>query len=433
MGLVPWHRADRNAQSTGSSRRTVALSYTSVLPDLRRVADSRREELRTKVAARNGEHAAWTSSTDGGQQAAEATSSFSEVQQSNAFAVRPPRRPRSEAGPVRRGVPMLLAHDNQRMPGPVLLMLQREQPDTTASNDHIWHGSFASEAQLSEVMNSFAASHLARLRLGDNRQLSPHALAGAAPKLPRLRELCLRGTRATDEVVAAFVGACAELSVLDISDCDDLMNVGSLSSLTDFRELKASKCVKAITPDFIASLQTSKKLEVLELAFCPGVTTEALMELAVGCKSLAHLDLAGCKHVGDAGCVQLSYRTPQALSRYCEWIEEISMSRIASLKDQQLRQLLQGCPRLEHLDLTGCQSLTQQGLLDVIPIAPNLQKLSLSMVSDLTDHGMALLQNLLLVRTALKHVGGPQRPQALPWRPNSGSQKQAEERESAEG
>jgi len=334
---------------------------------------------------------------------------------------------------------MLLAHDNQRMPGPVLLMLQREQPDTTASNDHIWHGSFASEAQLSEVMNSFAASHLARLRLGDNRQLSPHALAGAAPKLPRLRELCLRGTRATDEVVAAFVGACAELSVLDISDCDDLMNVGSLSSLTDFRELKASKCVKAITPDFIASLQTSKKLEVLELAFCPGVTTEALMELAVGCKSLAHLDLAGCKHVGDAGlvviaqanpglrslslaqnptgltdegvatalrglrrlrrfdcsgCVQLSYRTPQALSRYCEWIEEISMSRIASLKDQQLRQLLQGCPRLEHLDLTGCQSLTQQGLLDVIPIAPNLQKLSLSMVSDLTDHGMALLQNL---------------------------------------
>lgn len=239
---------------------------------------------------------------------------------------------------------------------------------------------------------------------------------------------------------------------MDVSKCENLSDIGFLCGLP-FRELRASACTKAVTPEFISALRASKQLEVLDLSQCPGATNQALINLAAGCKALTHLALDECRNLSDAGliaitkanpgirhlsiagnasgltdagvatalrnlrrlrvlhvegCPALSDKTPNAVARYCEWIEELNLTKV-KLGDDQLVRLVQNCPRLSTLILTGCTSLTKACLLDCLPAAPNLKSLNLSMMTEVTDSILAGLKGLC-PGVAIERVAGRRAP-----------------------
>mmetsp|Transcript_15682 Transcript_15682/g.39870 ORF Transcript_15682/g.39870 Transcript_15682/m.39870 type:complete len:465 (+) Transcript_15682:59-1453(+) len=424
MAVVPWH-LERSFLASGWCR---GDNYSAVLPDLPRVAAAGRAEAMRLISARGGD-------------------ASSPVASSSSSGVAPVSRPRS-AAPTRSAAMTLPAHDAARSPGPAPLWLQRPRQDSKMPEGGIRQSAYADEGQLLEATAAVAGG-LERLRLGDNRPLTPEAMIAAASRTPRLKELCLRGTCATDEVISAFVASCPELCVLDVSDCESLRDLSQVSTLTELRELRAPRCTKAVTPEFVGSLRSCRKLEALDLSFCPGVTGHSLQELAVGCRALVWLSLAGCLQLNDvglvtllqanpgikhlrlavntdnlsddavagalrwmrrlrvldcAGCPQLSLKTPQSLARNCEWLDDLSLASCVGLQDEELKQLLTGCPRLERLDLTGCQALTEQGLLDAVPAAPSLTKLCVSLLPDLSEQGLSLLRSLCPSCTIERHA-----------------------------
>lgn len=349
----------------------------------------------------------------------------------------PPARPRSAAAaaPPRRSMMVMPAHEAERAPGPMLLMIQRNKQDEKVHSGKLQ--TCADEAQVSEVVTTNA---LERLFLGDNRCLEPEALLATASRAGRLQELSLRGTTATNQVVSAFVSSCPDLCVLDISDCDGLTDIARLSTLQDLCELRASRCVDAVTPAFVCSLSALKKLQVLDFSFCPGVTGLALQELARGVRALSHLDLSGCGRLTDAGlvaltqanpgikhlslalnakglsddgtvhslrhlrrlqclnlsgCSQLTTKTFTAVARYNERLEDVTFSGCKHFLDEDLRQLFNSCSLMIRLDITGCRLLTEECLLEVLPRARGLRWLAVSAIPKLSAQGLARLRSLL--------------------------------------
>jgi len=319
------------------------------------------------------------------------------------------------------------------------MRMQRIKEEVRPRDAEIRNAATINDSQLQEL----AASHsdMECLRIGDNRTVTPAALLRIAQGTPRLKNLCLRGTLATDEVVNAFISHCPDLERIDLGDCLALERINGLSTRIHIRELRLPRCDKAVTAELVASLRGCRKLEVLDLSFCTAVTDQALQELSAGCRALTWVSLAGCKQLSDAGlmalagsnpgikhlnlalnrqmsltddgvanavrvlrrlrsfdatgCTHLHTKMPRSLAKNCEWVEELSLASCTDMCDDELRALLAGCQRLESLDLTGCQSLTEANLLEVIPASPKLRRLVVNLVPDLSESGLATLRRLV--------------------------------------
>ncbi|CAJ1375390.1 unnamed protein product [Effrenium voratum] len=295
----------------------------------------------------------------------------------------------------------------------------------------------ASDERLAEALKNpdnqqIVANTIQRIRLSDLSWLSAEPLAKMADNMKQLRELNLRGTRADDKSLASIFAGCPKLEKLDISCCT-LADVGGVQELLELRDFRASSC-QAVTEDLVRSLSQLRWLEVVELSYTNGVTDQALVQMASGCRGLKHLALECCPRFADvgllaitqansgiqklllalnrisddaasqamsslkrlrvldlAGCHQLSRRLPDEISRQCEYLEDLSLASISMIRDDHVRRILLSCKRLRRLDLSGCKNLSVNPFLEVIPHARALRRLNLSLIQAITDQAVTAI------------------------------------------
>eukprot|EP00929_Paragymnodinium_shiwhaense_P018080 TRINITY_DN12804_c0_g1_i1.p1 TRINITY_DN12804_c0_g1~~TRINITY_DN12804_c0_g1_i1.p1 ORF type:complete len:487 (+),score=108.98 TRINITY_DN12804_c0_g1_i1:70-1530(+) len=344
-------------------------------------------------------------------------------------------------------------------------------PEEYAENC-FFEDAFTDESRLFEVVSS--SPGLLRLCLADHSWFEPELLERLGRMVPKLRELSLRNTRATDAAVAAFGTNCPELRKLDVSECR-ITDLSCVGMLPDLRELRASGCDKAVNAAVVASLRTARHLELLDLSHCSGVDDEGLIALASegGVQHITHLDLSSCenlqddglvaiclanptidylsvaynpKHISDdrvsravrsllrvrtldfGGCPQLGHQLAQSIARYCEFVENICFA-MNEVPDGDLYKLLITCPHLRRLDLSNCELITDEGLQGSVPQAKSLRTLILTQVANVSDECVGLLQqrrpDVKIDRAAKKYVDPNNLHLVLgePWRHKKKSNK----------
>merc|ERR1719189_962097 len=109
------------------------------------------------------------------------------------------------------------------------------------------------------------------------------------------------------------------------------------------------RCPAAVTSDFVGSLRDAKKLGVLDLSSSPGVTGQALQELATGCRMLTRLELARCSNITDAGL--------QAVAGMNPGLSHLAVSGSRHLTDDGVAKAIRVLRRLRNFDCAGCPQL----------------------------------------------------------------------------
>jgi len=319
-----------------------------------------------------------------------------------------------------------------------------------AVDSPFFESAFGDEAKLAELLASAPATEC--LRLASHLWLSPEFLATLGRSLPRLQELSLRNTRATDTAVAEVAAGCPDLRILDLGECALLQSISRISELRELRELRLPRCIHAVTTEFVSSLQAATNLEVLDLSFCPNLASKGLQDLATGVRALRWLSLTSCKRVGDegvlailsqnagiehlalalnseltdhtmskavrclrrlrhldlSGCPQLFHLTPSSVGKHCEYIEDLVLASCAQMGDDALKQVFMRCAQLQSLDISGCHSISSDVILEGLPLVPNLKKLVLSCVPSVSDEFLYFLSrqypNCEFMRHTRRHV-----------------------------
>lgn len=325
---------------------------------------------------------------------------------------------------------------------------ERNKVETVESP--FFEGTFGDETKLAELLASAPATKC--LRLPSHYWLSVEFLTSLGAALPRLQELNLRNTAVTDAVVAAVVAGCPDLRSLDLGENAALQDIGRVAEVRELRELRLPRCINAVTSDFVASLQNTTLLEVLDLSFCPKLGSQGLQELSKGCRNLTWLDLVSCPgvsdegvtavisknaglehlglalnaelsdhHIGKAirclkrlkyidisGCPRLCHHTPMALAKNCEYLEDASFASLQMFSDDDMRRLFERCSRLRSLDVSGCLNLSYDAVTEGLSRLPTLEKLVLNSVPGISDDMVMHLKTdfpgCTIQRHARKHV-----------------------------
>mmetsp|Transcript_23859 Transcript_23859/g.43416 ORF Transcript_23859/g.43416 Transcript_23859/m.43416 type:complete len:447 (-) Transcript_23859:71-1411(-) len=313
---------------------------------------------------------------------------------------------------------------------------ERPQGSLETLDCHFCESDLGNEARLVEVIRH--APDLERIRLADHHWLSSDALEGLSKtRLPRLRELTLAGTYATDMTIANLVAGCPDLQILDLGGCCELTDISCVATAHELRELRLERCSNAVTAEFVGSLKALKVLEVLDLSYCATVNDKALKDLAGGCRGLRWLSLARCPSMGDegllailyanpgldhlslalnldtisdqalargirclkrlccldvSGCAQIHRLVPSALAKNCEFLTDLSFASGVHLTNEELNPVFSRCSNLERLDLTCCSLITAEVFREGLMHARKLRKLVLTAVPLITDEALAQLR-----------------------------------------
>lgn len=224
---------------------------------------------------------------------------------------------------------------------------------------------------------------LRRLDLGECVRLSAASLGDIGERCPALVWLSLKRLPGlTDACLARVARGCAQLEVLDVSDCDVLTDesCGELASLASLRVLYA-KDVHLLSDDAARAivLGCGPRLEVLSLwgvhrflgtgfercdrlaslnlCSCSAVDDAAVVGAVRGCPALLSLCLRECHLLTDAAVVALS----SSLGR----LEHLDLRYLPAISDRALAAVAAGLLHLRSLNLTHCSGVSPAGVADV--------------------------------------------------------------------
>ena len=104
---------------------------------------------------------------------------------------------------------------------------------------------------------------------------------------------------------------CPMLTSVSISGHADLSNnaMSALSNLTLLRELHARQCACLLDSSVVAIAEGCPRLEVINFASCPHISTNGISALARCCRRLVQVDLRQCRGVKDSDIQNLIRRS----------------------------------------------------------------------------------------------------------------------------
>ena len=95
-------------------------------------------------------------------------------------------------------------------------------------------------------------------------------------------------------------------------------------------------------------------------------------------KNLTHLDLHGCRKLGDQNL--------ENLLQYFHQLEIIRLGRIPAISDRTMTAVAQHCRHLRHLDISHCCLVSSSGLFTVIKHCTKLETLELDKTFQLSEN-----------------------------------------------
>lgn len=127
-------------------------------------------------------------------------------------------------------------------------------------------------------------------------------------------------------------------------------------------------------------------MECLSLAYCEELTDAGAISLSsgVGCQSLRHLDLSGCRRFSSEGFVHI-------VKACASGVETLLLDNVPSLQDVVLFSIAETCSNsLEKLSLDNCIEISDKGL-KALSLCSYLRSFTLSMNRASTAHGLKAL------------------------------------------
>lgn len=108
-------------------------------------------------------------------------------------------------------------------------------------------------------------------------------------------------------------------------------------------------------------------VETLEVAQCPGITSDGILEVLRNCGELRSLDISRCTAIGSLVAVDFDLPKLESL-RACG----------TGIDDEALDMISKRCRGLLHLDLQGCWNVRSSGVKKVVQICIRLREINLN-------------------------------------------------------
>jgi hypothetical protein len=267
-------------------------------------------------------------------------------------------------------------------------------------------------------LRHLSGMHPHTLNLSYCYQLTP-AAAEHITSLTTLKALNLSACSklATDASMAAIVGACQHISILNLAGCADVNdNALMVISVLPLQVLSLSGCNKISDAGLrhLAAVESLSLMRNLDLRGLSLITDAGVAVVCGALHQLQSLTLGGCVKITDAGLQHLI--TLQLLRTLDLWgvvrITDAGLQHVAGLK--QLKSLnLTGCVKisdvgvahlgglvaLEKLSLANCVSLTDGAMSSIGKTLASLKTLDASGCKSLTGMGLSQLNALPALQT----------------------------------
>ncbi|XP_023642970.1 F-box/LRR-repeat protein 2 [Capsella rubella] len=107
-------------------------------------------------------------------------------------------------------------------------------------------------------------------------------------------------------------------------------------------------------------------LESLDVAQCPGITIDGILQVWRNCGELRSLDISRCTCIRSLGVVDFELPKLESLRACGTWID-----------DEALDMISKRCRRLLHLDLQGCLKVSSRGVREVVQRCIRLREINL--------------------------------------------------------
>jgi len=107
-------------------------------------------------------------------------------------------------------------------------------------------------------------------------------------------------------------------------------------------------------------------IESLDVAQCPGITRDGILEVWRNCGKLRSLDISRCTGIKSLGVVDFELPKLESLRACGTWID-----------DEALDMISKKCRGLLHLDLQGCLNVSSRGVKEVVQSCIRLREINL--------------------------------------------------------
>ncbi|XP_039127389.1 LOW QUALITY PROTEIN: F-box/LRR-repeat protein 3-like [Dioscorea cayenensis subsp. rotundata] len=203
------------------------------------------------------------------------------------------------------------------------------------------------------------------------RELTDNSLVSIANSCNKLETLLLESCSLITEKGINLIGACcANLEKIDLTDCDvsDTALKG-LSKCSGLMFLKLGLCqnVSDIGLAYIGS--GCGELRELDLYRCIAVGDEGLAALVTGCKKIKKLNVCYCTQITDQGMKHLSR---------LEELKEIEIRGLTQVTSLGITAIAIGCRSLAKLDMKHCDSVDDVGFLALTQHSEFLRQMNIS-------------------------------------------------------
>jgi len=185
----------------------------------------------------------------------------------------------------------------------------------------------------------------------------------ALARCPKLSELDLNGClKVTAEALQLVASSCPELTALSISGIPvvDDANLQAILRARDKRKKLSRLCLNSCSKLSDVGLRAicilGESLLELEVAYCPALSDDGVIELIRACPNIVSLNLYGCFKITDKTLAAIG-----ALNS----LKDLNLSMCRGITDVGITQLLEGkgvCNVIESLNLYDCTRITDASL-----------------------------------------------------------------------
>ncbi|XP_042521007.1 F-box/LRR-repeat protein 3 isoform X2 [Macadamia integrifolia] len=164
---------------------------------------------------------------------------------------------------------------------------------------------------------------------------------------------------------------CLLLEELDLTDCMGVNDAGleQLSRCMDLLCLKLGLCMNISDKGLSHIGHKCTKLLELDLYRCKGIGDYGLAAIASGCKKLKKLNICYCVEISDEGLKHLST---------LEELVDLEMRSLLKVTSVGLTAIAVGCKSLAELDMKRCCGVCDAGFWALAHYSPNIRQINLS-------------------------------------------------------